>query len=64
MARVSSKTANANLDETGEEEAQTLAREVVDASARELGVTTNILLKIFKDARGDPTNRFLRALPF
>ena len=51
-------------DDPGEKEAQLRAREVVEALARELGVTPHILLKIFNDARGDPTNRFLRALPF
>jgi hypothetical protein len=40
-------------DDPGEKEAQ--LHEVVDALARELGITTNILLKIFHDARGDPT---------
>jgi len=51
-------------DDPGEKEAQLRARAVVEALARELGVTPPILLKIFNDARGDPTNQFLRALPF
>ena len=54
-------------DEEGDKEkkeAQRRAHAVVEALAHDLGLPPLILLKIFDDARGDPANKFLKALPF